>query len=103
MSNTNNAAATEQISHNVYFEGSVQSLGLNTEKGKATIGVMKPGTYTFSASSPERMVVVSGILKVTQAGGNFNSHKAGEAFNVAAGSSFEVTCDADAAYICYYG
>lgn len=103
MSNTTNAAATEQISHNVYFEGKVQSLGLHTESGKATVGVMKPGTYTFSAASPERMVVISGILKVIQAGGSFNSYKAGEAFNVAAGSSFEVTCDSDAAYICYYG
>jgi len=103
MSNTNNAAATEQISHNVYFEGRVQSLGLNTEKGKATVGVMRPGTYTFSASSPERMVVVSGILKVTQAEDRFINYKPGEEFNVPAGSSFEVTCDADAAYICYYG
>lgn len=100
---SNSAEPNQNIQHNTYFDGKVQSLGFHTENGKATVGVMKSGTYTFSASSPERMVVVSGILKVTQAGGSFNSYKAGEAFNVAAGSSFEVTCDADAAYICYYG
>jgi uncharacterized protein YaiE (UPF0345 family) len=100
---SNSAEPNQNITHNTYFEGKVQSLGLNTEKGKATVGVMKPGTYTFSASSPERMVIVSGILKVTQAEGSFISYRAGEEFDVAAGSSFEVTCDADAAYICYYG
>ncbi|NLI91084.1 MAG: pyrimidine/purine nucleoside phosphorylase [Peptococcaceae bacterium] len=28
------------LKHNVYFEGKVQSLGLDTESGKATIGVI---------------------------------------------------------------
>lgn len=103
MSNSTDSSANEQISHNIYFDGKVQSLGLNTEKGKATVGVMKKGTYTFSASSPEVMVVVSGILKVKQNDGTYTSYKASEKFNVAAGSSFEVECDTDAAYICYYG
>jgi uncharacterized protein YaiE (UPF0345 family) len=102
MSNTNNTATAEQISHNVYFEGKVQSLGLNTEKGKATVGVMKAGSYTFSASSPELMTIISGILKVKQSDGSYTSYQAQEKFEVAAGSSFEVTCDSDAAYICYY-
>ncbi|MES2457964.1 MAG: pyrimidine/purine nucleoside phosphorylase [Bacteroidota bacterium] len=98
-SNTPNA----QIKHNIYFEGKVQSLGLDTEKGKATVGVMKAGSYTFGASSPELMVVVSGILKVKQTDGSYINYAAGEQFDVAAGTSFEVVCDTDAAYICYYG
>ena len=103
MSNSNGSSATnEQIKHNIYFEGKVQSLGLDTDKGKATVGVMKAGTYVFSASSPEVMLVVSGILKVKE-GGNYTSYGPQEQFEVAAGSSFEVVCDADAAYICYYG
>ena len=91
------------IKHNVYFEGKVQSLGLSTEKGKATVGVMQAGTYTFSASSPEIMLVISGILKVTQSDGSQTGYQAQQQFEVAAGSSFEVTCEQDAAYICYYG
>ena len=39
--------SNQVVSHNVYFEGNVQSLGLETEKGKATGGVMKKGNYTF--------------------------------------------------------
>jgi uncharacterized protein YaiE (UPF0345 family) len=90
------------IKHSSYFEGKVQSLALDTEKGKATVGVMKPGTYTFSTSSPEIMVVVSGILKLKQADGSYVNYAAQEQFDVAAGASFEVKCDTDVAYICYY-
>jgi uncharacterized protein YaiE (UPF0345 family) len=100
---SNSAELNQNIPHNTYFDGKVQSLGLQTENGKATVGVMKTGTYTFSASSPEKMVVLSGILKVKQADGGFIGYNAGQEFHVAAGSSFEVTCDTDAAYICYYG
>ena len=91
------------IKHNTYFDGNVQSLGLSTEKGPATVGVMKKGTYTFSTSAPETMLVVSGVLKIKQEDGSFKSYASQEQFDVAAGSSFEVVCEADAAYICYYG
>ncbi|MEJ2880902.1 pyrimidine/purine nucleoside phosphorylase [Pedobacter sp. GR22-6] len=97
MSQTENT-----IKHNSYFEGNVQSLGLSTEKGPATVGVMKKGTYTFSASSPETMLVISGTLKVRNADGSYNTYKAQEQFEVASGSSFDVLCEEDAAYICYY-
>src|SRR5215217_2197241 len=99
MSNSKGSSpASGEIKHNVYFNGNVQSLGLDTDKGKATVGVMKPGTYTFSASAPEVMLVISGILKVKD-GSNYTSYGPQEQFEVAAGSSFEVVCDADAAYI----
>ena len=95
--------STELISHNVYFEGKVQSLGLETEKGKATVGVMKKGSYTFSTSSPEEMVVLSGILSVKLAGSDaFTAYPAPAKFEVSANSSFEVSCEEDVAYLCYY-
>ena len=53
------------MDHNVYFEGKVQSLTMETEQGRATVGVITPGKYTFSTSTQERMVVTSGILAVT--------------------------------------
>ena len=38
MSNPINAAVVnETVAHNVYFEGKVQILGLETDKGKATL------------------------------------------------------------------
>lgn len=104
MSNSvNSSPANEVVSHNVYFEGKVQSLGLDTSKGKATVGVMKKGAYTFSASSAEKMIVVSGSLEVKLTDSDYKTYEAQEAFDVAAGTSFDVKCDADVAYICYYG
>lgn len=93
---------SSSVSHNVYFDGKVQSLGILTEKGKATVGVMKPGTYVFNTSSHEIMEIVSGILSAKLSGGEWLNYKKGDAFEVAANSSFEVKCDADVAYICYY-
>lgn len=104
MSNpTTPAPANEQVSHNVYFDGKVQSLGLETAKGKATLGVMKKGTYTFSTASPEKMVVISGSLSAKLDDSGYKTYQEQEAFDVAAGTSFEVTCTADVAYLCYYG
>jgi len=104
MSNSDNSSElNESVSHNVYFEGKVQSLGLETSKGKATVGVMKKGTYTFSASSPEEMVIVSGVMQVKLNGESFKAYKEQENFHVVAGTSFDIICDDDVAYICYYG
>ena len=52
------------MKHNVYFDGKVQSLGLATAEGNATVGVISPGKFTFSTSTEERMAVTSGTLKV---------------------------------------
>ncbi len=104
MSNpANPSSANELISHNVYFEGNVQSLGLTTLKGKATLGVMKKGTYTFSTSSPEKMIVISGNMEVKLNDSGYEKYKEQDEFDVIAGASFDVKCDADVAYLCYYG
>lgn len=103
MSQEHNAnPTTETIPHHLYFEGKVQSLGMETPTGKATLGVMKKGSYTFSTSSAEKMVVIAGSMEVSLAAPNFKKYEAQESFEVAAGSSFEVKCEADVAYICYY-
>lgn len=104
MSNSEDFSAINgAISHNVYFDGKVQSLGVNTEQGKATIGVMKKGTYEFSTSSPERMIIVSGIMDVKLPDISWKKYLEHEEFNIEANTTFSVTCDNDVAYICYYG
>ena len=94
---------SDSISHNVYFEGKVQSLALETDQGKATLGVMKKGSYEFATSSPERMVVVSGVLNVRLPESSWVKYYTHDEFRVEANTSFEVSCDSDVAYICYYG
>lgn len=98
-----NNFADETVSHNVYFDGKVQSLGLDTVNGKATLGVMKKGTYTFSTNSPEKMVVISGYMEVKLQGAILKKYVEHEEFDVPAHSSFEVSCNTDVAYLCYYG
>lgn len=90
------------VSHNSYFEGMVQSLGLITEKGKATVGVMKAGKYTFGTSSPEEMVIISGELSAKLPQAEWSIYLAQQSFSISANESFDVSCEMDVAYICYY-
>ena len=99
----NTTESLQSVEHNVYFGGKVQSLGLQTDKGKATLGVMKKGSYTFSATVAERMKVISGIMDVRLKGSEFKKFHEQDDFEVAAGTSFEVICEDDVAYICFYG
>ena len=103
MTDSTSSFPNSEISHNVYFDGKVQSLGLETDQGKATLGVMKKGNYEFSTSSPEKMIVVSGILNVKLQDASWNKYLEQDEFNVEANTTFEVICDTDVAYICYYG
>ena len=93
---------TDKVSHNVYFDGKVQSLGIETEKGKATVGVMKKGNYVFNTTSPETMVIIAGNVRAKVSGGEWLRYKKDDAFEIAAHTSFEVMCETDVAYICYY-
>jgi purine/pyrimidine-nucleoside phosphorylase len=90
------------MKHNVYFEGKVQSLGLETDSGSATIGVITPGAYSFSTSTEERMQVTSGVLKVKLPGEEWKNVEAGKEFKVPANVSFDVEAAHDVSYICYY-
>ncbi len=99
----NSVQSLQSVEHNVYFDGKVQSLGMQTDNGKATLGVMKKGSYTFSASVPERMKVISGVLDVKLKDSEYKKYHEQDEFEVAAGTSFDVICEDDVAYICFYG
>jgi purine/pyrimidine-nucleoside phosphorylase len=90
------------LKHNSYFDGKVQSLGLDTEKGNATVGVITPGAYAFSTSTEERMRIVSGALMVKLPGKTWEKVEAGNEFIIEANASFDVEASRDVAYICYY-
>jgi uncharacterized protein YaiE (UPF0345 family) len=90
------------MKHNVYFEGKVQSLGLDTENGHATIGVITPGQYTFTTATEERMVITSGILKVKLPQEAWKTVLAPEEFIIKDNTSFNVEAAHDVSYICYY-
>ena len=101
MSNSANSAGGP-VSHNTYFEGMVQSLGLETEKGRATLGVMKKGTYKFDTSTKETIIFIEGIVSTKLPGGEWQKHKKQDTLNIPAGIVFDINCETDVAYICYY-
>ena len=90
------------MKHNSYFDGNVQSLGVNTPEGYATLGVIEPGKYTFKTDSEERMQIVSGTLKAKLPGGTWQSFSKDQTFVVPAHASFDVEAAADVAYLCHY-
>ena len=90
------------IKHNTYFEGKVQSLGLNTQEGYATVGVMAPGKYTFSTSSEEHMVIIEGSMRARLPGKDWQPVSKNEKIVVPKGVSFDVDATGEVAYICYY-
>ncbi len=89
---------------NEYFDGKVKSIGFEDSEGPVTSGVMEAGDYTFSTSSKELMIVVTGALVIKRPeDAEWMTFNAGQSFNVPAGVSFEVKVEQPTAYICRYG
>ena len=90
------------MKHSVYFDGKVQSLGVNTTNGFATVGVIEPGTYTFSTSSEEHIVLIEGTLRVRLPDEDWKVFSKGQEIAVRPKVSFDIQAQADVAYVCYY-
>ncbi|MGI2260184.1 pyrimidine/purine nucleoside phosphorylase [Shewanella sp. GXUN23E] len=91
------------IKENAYFDGNVKSLGFSQHDGESTVGVMAPGQYTFGTGAPERMTVVKGALTIKRAGEqDWTTFAAGDAFEVAGNSSFELQVEIATAYLCEF-
>gem|GEM_PF-1981801 len=90
------------MKHNVYFDGKVQSLGVNTEEGYATVGVITPGKYTFAAEFEEHVVIIVGTLRVKLPGQEWRVVGRNEKYVIPPKTSFDIEAGKDVAYICYY-
>lgn len=89
---------------NDYFDGKVKSIAFQSDTLPATVGVMAVGDYVFNTADKEKMSVVSGAMKIKFAGSDdVQIFNAGESFEVAANSSFEVSVAVETAYLCLYG
>ncbi len=63
---------------------------------------MKKGTYEFNTSTPEKIIIVSGTASLSVNGENQTKYVAQETILLEANIKFEIVCDTDLAYICYY-
>lgn len=87
-----------------YFEGKVKSIGFDSATtGRASVGVMAEGEYTFGTGQPEEMTVVSGSLKVLLPGeSDWQYFEPGQVFNVPGHSEFHLQVAEPSAYLCRY-
>lgn len=93
---------------NEYFDGKVKSIAFSstseTTTLPATVGVMAVGDYVFNTADKERMTVVSGAMTIKLADADKSqTFNAGESFEVAANSAFDVSIKEETAYLCVYG
>ena len=84
------------LQSNEYFSGKVKSIGFSSSStGRASVGVMVEGEYTFSTAEPEEMTVISGALNVLL-------YEAGSVFNVPGHSEFHLQVAEPTSYLCRY-
>lgn len=87
-----------------YFDGKVKSIGYESAStGRASVGVMVEGEYTFGTAQAEEMTVVSGSLKVLLPGEvEWKLCLPGQIFNVPGHSEFHLQVAEPSAYLCRY-
>jgi len=90
------------IRHNVYFGGTVQSLGFSADGKYATVGVISPGLYRFTTEYRERTTITSGAIEVRLPAENWRSLQVGQSFTVPAGVAFDLRAEMDVAYFCEF-
>ncbi len=100
---------------NEYFDGKVKSIAFestlpssensSTKTTKpATVGVMAVGNYVFNTADKEKMIVVSGAMRVKFSDSDdITTFQEGDSFEVDANSSFDVSIQQETAYLCIYG
>lgn len=96
---------TVTVKANIFFEGKVVSHTLLfPDNSKKTLGLIYPGLFKFNVGTSERMEITSGLCKVRIGEeGLWQEFSAGSAFDVPAGSFFEISvADGILEYICSF-
>lgn len=88
---------------NLYFEGKVSSRTvLFADGSKKTLGLMLPGEYEFGTAQKEIMEILVGDLEVCLPGETWQTISAGQSFQVAANSKFQLKIKTPTDYCCSY-
>lgn len=90
---------------NIFFDGKVVSHTLHLDDGsRKTLGLIYPGDYKFNVGTSERMEIIAGSCRVRiGADGAWQDYVAGSAFDVPAGSFFEIAVNNGIVeYICSF-
>ena len=98
-----NVTATAKA--NIFFDGKVVSHTILLSDGsRKTLGLIYPGEYKFNVSTAEKMEIIAGNSRVRiGTEGAWQDYSAGSAFDVPAGSFFEISvADGMVEYICSF-
>lgn len=89
---------------NVYFDGKVVSHTiLFADQSKKTLGLVYPGKFHFGTQAAERMEIVAGDCVIKLDGQSETKYTAGEYFDVAANSGFDIAVESGICeYICSF-
>lgn len=89
------SGVTVRAKANVYFDGNVISHTVRLADGTAkTRGLIRPGSYHFGTTAPERMEIVAGNCQVTLDGTNAaRLYAVGDAFEVPGQLGFTIAVD----------
>lgn len=91
------------LSTNEYFNGTVKSIGFESEKGPCTAGVMDKGEFKFTTDCVEVMQVTSGEMLVQlPSTEEWTAFRAGDSFTVAARRTFNLKIVTPVSYLCWY-
>lgn len=92
------------MEHNVYYDGAIQSIGFDSDEGEATVGTVKPGTYTMPTDCVEHITMLSGRGRVKIGGEDWSGFSKGDHIVLPANLDvvWEVSPGADACYICHF-
>jgi len=87
---------------NVYFEGDVTSRDVETADGvEKTLGIMRPGEYTFETDDEEEIEVLAGRVTVDVAG-EVETYEPGDVFTVPPNTAFDLDVHELIDYCCTY-
>lgn len=87
----------------IYFDGNVTSRTVHLQNGqRITLGIMLPGTYTFSTSAREEMDITAGTLRYQLEDGAWHTITESGVFHVPANSTFKVEVETVTDYCCSY-
>jgi len=89
---------------NIYFDGNVTSRTIIFPSGeKKTLGIMMPGEYRFDTAEKELMEILAGEVEVLLPGqSSWETITAGDSFEVAKNSAFDIKVKSVADYCCLY-
>ena len=90
---------------NVYFDGRCVSHTIRLPDGtRKSVGVILPAKLTFDTAAPEKMELIAGRCRVQLAGESaVREYGAGQSFEVAGSSSFEIEALEPLHYVCHFG